>query len=160
MSSFIACASMIDKSSLVPALPVFSDLSLTHDQDLESFFEGDVSDNNTRHLASIQAHRAAGWGGINSQIMQQEMVDHLEVQGTSNSADPSGLSYTTIADTSSSLSDESDSQFGVRNDYFYATSSRGHVEGTAQSHVVTQGQNVTKQGASQRRKQRVQEKRR
>ena len=135
----------------------FSDLSLTHDQDLESFFEGDLSDNNTPHLASIQAHRAAGWGSINPQITQQEIVDSLEAQGASGSSDPSGSSYTIIADTLSSLSDELDSQFGVQDDYTYATPSRIHEEGAPQSHLVTQGQNAATQ-ASQRKAQKAQEK--
>ncbi len=55
------------------------------------------------------------------------------------------------------------SQFGVQDDYPYATSFlRGQVEGAAQSHLVPQEHNTTTQEPSRRRvsEQRIQEKRR
>ncbi len=134
----------------------FPDLSHTHGRVLDSVFEGHLDDD-TRHLASIQAHRAAGWGCTS---FQEGTVDHLEVQGPPG-FHPPGSSSTTMADTSSSLSDDGFySQYGVRDDYLRATSSsRGQVKGAAQSHAVTQGQDAAQQEAIRRREQKTREKR-
>jgi hypothetical protein len=133
----------------------FPDLSHTHDRVLDSSFEGHLIDNDTRHLAPIQAHRAAGWGSTNFRFVQEGTVDQLEAQGASGSDTP-GSSTTTIADTSSSLGFYS--QYRVHDDCTRATSSSsGQVEGAAQSHAVTQGQDAAKQEVLRRRQQRKRE---
>lgn len=145
---------MIDKLS--PCLQClctgFPDLSNTHDQVQDTFYEGQLNDNDTRHLASIQAHNAAGWGSTNLQIVQEGTVDHLGTQGDSGS-DPLVSPSTTIADNSPSLSDdEFYAQHRVQDDNPRATSSsRRQMEGVAQSQAVTQGQGAAEQEASQRR---------
>jgi hypothetical protein len=138
----------------------YLDISRTHNQVLNPFSEGRLIDNDTRHLASIQAHRAAGWGITNFRTVQEGTTDYLEAHGASGFGTP-GSSSVTIAETSSSLSDDGFySQYGVRDDYPHATSSsRGQVEGVAQSDVVTQGQDATQQEAIRRREQKTREKR-
>jgi hypothetical protein len=148
---------MIDKLSLCLRCLCtgFPDPSHTHDRVSDPFFEGHLIDNDTRHLASMREHRAAGWGSTNFRTVQEGTVDYLEVQGASGSDSP-GSSSTTIADTPSSLGFYS--QYTVQDDYTHATSSsRGPVEGAAQRHAVTQGQDAAKQEAIQRRKQRKRE---
>ena len=133
----------------------FPDLSHTHGRAVDSGFEGHIIDNDTRHLAPIQAHRAAGWGSTDFRSVQEGTVDHLEAQGASG-CDPPGSSSTTIADASSSLGFYS--QFRVQDDYTSSTSSsRRQVEGAAQSHAVTQGQDATEQEAIRRRQERKRE---
>jgi hypothetical protein len=114
-------------------------------------------DNDTRYLARMQAHLAAGWGGTN---FQDGTADHLEARRASGSG-PSGSSSTMIADTSSSLSDDSDGfypQYGVQDNYPHATSfAHGQVEGVAQSHAVPQGPDAAKQEALRRRQQKKKE---
>lgn len=137
----------------------FSDLSHAHDRVLDSFFDGHLIDDDTRHLAPIQAHRAAGWGSINLRTVQEGTVDHLEARGASGS-DTSGSSSMMVADTSSSLSDDGFySQYWAPDDYPCTTSSsRGQV-GAAQNHVVTQGHDAAKQEALRRHEQKTREKR-
>jgi hypothetical protein len=93
--------------------------------------------------------------------VQEGTVDHLEAQGTSGFDTP-GSSSATIADTSSSLSDDVlYSQYGVRDDYPGATSSCcGQAEGTPQSHVMTQGKDAAQQEALRRREKREGDRRR
>lgn len=137
----------------------FPDLSLAHDQVLDSFLEGHRNGNDPRHLASIQAHYGDGWGNTNVRAVQEGTVDYLEAQGAFGS-NPPGSSSATIADTSSSLSDDgSYSQYGVQDDYPHITSSsRGQVEGASQSHAVTQGQDAARQETHRRRQQKIQAK--
>ncbi|KAF8495789.1 hypothetical protein F5888DRAFT_541073 [Russula emetica] len=143
-----------DQSQFYPQPPLPSnDLSHTHDEVLDSFFEGHLIDDNIRHLAPTQAHHAAGWGRTNFRTAQEGTVDHLDAQGAFGS-DPQGSSSTIIADTSPSLGFYS--QFRVQGDYTRATSSsHGQVEGAAQSHAVTQ--DAARQEASRRRQQRKRE---
>lgn len=136
------------------------DLSRTHNRVLESGLEEHLIGNDTHHLARIQAHRAAGWGITKFRTVQEGTVDRLEAQRTSGFDTP-GSSSATIADTSSSLSDDVFyPQYGVRDDYPGATSPCcGQAEGTPQSHVMTQGQDAAQQEALRRREQKTREKR-
>jgi hypothetical protein len=97
---------------------------------------------------------------MNFRPVHEGTADHLEAQGASGFDTP-GSSSATIADSLSSLSDGGFySQYGVRDDYpRAASSSRVQVEGAAQTHVVTQGQDAAQQEASQRREQKTREKR-
>ncbi len=130
---------------------------LTHDRFLDSYWH--LNDDYTHHVApSMQAHRAAGLGSINSHIMQQGIVNHWGAQEASGFSDPSGSSYMTTPDTPYSLSDEWNSQSGMQDDYPLTTLySLGKVEGAAQSQAVTHGQDATTQ--AQRREQRARKKR-
>lgn len=85
-------------------------------------------------------------------------MDHLEAHGASCSSDPPGSSSTTNAGTSSSLFGALCSQFGAQDDFPVTLSPREHAEVAAQSPTVTQGQSAITE-ASQRRQQKVQEKR-
>ena len=109
-------------------------------------------DNDTRYRASMQAHFAAGWGSTN---FQDGTVDRLEAQRASG-FEPSGSSSRMIANSSSSLSDDSDGsypQYGVQDDYPHATSSsHGQVEGVSQNHAVAQGLDA-KQEAREKKKE-------
>lgn len=151
---------MIDKLS--PCLQClctgFPDLSNTRDQVLDTFYEGHPIDNDTRHLASIQTHSAAGWGSTNFQIVQESTADHLGTQGDSGS-DSLVSPSTMIADTSPFLSDDRFySQHRVQDDNPRSTSSsHRQMEGAAQSHAVTQNQGAAKQEASRWRQQKKKE---
>jgi hypothetical protein len=136
----------------------FLDLSHGYDQFLDPDWH--LNDDHTHHVVpSMQAHRAAGFGRINSRIIQQGIMNHWVAQGVSGLSDPSGSSSMTTPDTSDSLSDEWNSQSGAQDDYLPATlSSHGQVEGDPQSQAVTQGQDATTQ-VSQRRGQRSPKKR-
>ena len=109
-------------------------------------------DNDTRYRASMQAHLAAGWGSTN---FQDGTVDRLEAQRASG-FEPSGSSSRMIADSSSSLSDDSNGfypQYGVQDDYPHATSSsHGQVGGVAQNHAVALGLDAKQEAIRLRRK--------
>jgi hypothetical protein len=134
----------------------FLGLSHNHDQFLDPYWH--LNDDYTPHVApSMQAHRAAGFGSINS-LIQQGIVNHWGPQGASGISDPPASSFMTTPETPYSLSDEWNSQSGAQDDNPPATlSSHGQVEGAAQSQAVTQGQDTITQ--AQRREQRVQKKR-
>jgi hypothetical protein len=135
----------------------FPGLPHNHDQYLDPSSEGHYDD--THHDAPLQTHYAAGWGGTNSQNVQEERVDHYEAQGASCSSDPPGPSSTTNSDISSSLFGALYSQSGAQDEYPHATlSPNENAEVAAQSPVVTQGQSASTQ-ASQRRVQKAREKR-
>ncbi len=135
----------------------FLDLSHSHHQFLDPYWHlhGDYNP----HVApSMQVHLAAGLESINSHITQQGTVNHWGAQGASGISDPSGSSYMTTPDTPGSQPDEGNSQSGAQDGNPPATlSSRGQVEGAAQSQAVTHGQDAITQ--AQRREQRVQKKR-
>jgi hypothetical protein len=130
----------------------FPGLPHNHHQYLDPHSEG-------HYEAPLQTHYAAGWGGTNSQNVQEEIVDHLEARGASCSSDPPGPSSATNANVSSSLFGALCSQSGAQDDYPHATlSPHEHAEAAAQSPVVIQGQSASTQ-ASQRRVQKAREKR-
>ena len=135
----------------------FPDISRTYDRGPDSGFGGHLIDNDAR----IQAHDAPGCGIRNFRILQEGTTGHSEAQGASGFDTP-GSTSATIAESSSSLPDDGlYSHYGVRDDYPRATSSsRGQVEDTVQSQVVTQGQDAAHQEAVRRRReQKTQEKR-
>ena len=114
------------------------DLSDNHDRFLDPSSEGHDIDDNVRHVAATQIDFAMR--GTNFQFVQEEIVDHSEVQGAPGPSDPLRLLSTMIVDVSSPPSGELSSESVAHN---YPSSPHGHA-GTAQ------GLNALAQ-ASQRR---------
>jgi hypothetical protein len=118
----------------------------------------DLSHTQVHDQGHLDIGTAAGWRGPSLQIEQGTIMDHLGPQGALFSSAPQGsLSQMTIG-PAFSPSDELYLQSTMQ-DYLPHVRSlpSGQVQGAAQNHVVTHGQNATTQ-AAQRHEQKAREK--